>query len=68
MSDCFSLLVFVSVVQVTSMFASRACRSAVMIGTPLNKAKMSSIVKHMAEMEHPWACPHGSVEESKSAH
>jgi hypothetical protein len=41
------------------MFASRACRSSVMIGTALSKSKMSSIVKHMADMEHPWACPHG---------
>jgi DNA mismatch repair protein PMS2 len=49
-------------VQVTSMFASRACRSSVMIGTALSQQKMSSIVRHMADMEHPWACPHGSDE------
>jgi len=45
--------------KVTSMFASRACRSAVMIGTALSKAQMAAIVGHMADMEHPWACPHG---------
>ena len=41
------------------MFASRACRSAVMIGTALKESKMKKIVAHMSDMEHPWACPHG---------
>ena len=42
-----------------SVFASRACRSAVMIGDALDDAAMGVIVRHMGEMEHPWACPHG---------
>ena len=42
-----------------SVFASRACRSAVMVGDALDEAAMSVIVRHMSEMEHPWACPHG---------
>lgn len=42
-----------------SMIASRACRSAVMIGTPLTHAEMRRIVRHMAELEQPWNCPHG---------
>jgi DNA mismatch repair protein PMS2 len=45
--------------KVHRMFASRACRSAVMIGTALDFAQMRKIVDHMADMEHPWNCPHG---------
>ena len=45
--------------RVRSMFASRACRSSVMIGTALNKSRMRQLVDHMAEMENPWSCPHG---------
>ena len=45
--------------KVHRMFASRACRSAVMIGTALDFAEMRKIVDHMADMEHPWNCPHG---------
>ena len=51
--------VMVRLPKVTAMFASRACRSSVMIGTALNRAKMTTIVRHMAELVHPWACPHG---------
>eukprot|EP00039_Didymoeca_costata_P023879 m.8578 g.8578 ORF g.8578 m.8578 type:complete len:899 (-) comp3926_c0_seq1:73-2769(-) len=42
-----------------SMFAMRACRSSVMIGTALSKTKMREIVDHMGTMEQPWNCPHG---------
>lgn len=45
--------------KITKMFASRACRSAVMIGTALSVSKMSQIVKNMALMQQPWNCPHG---------
>ena len=45
--------------KVRSMFASRACRSAVMIGTALTHSEMKRIVRNMARMEHPWQCPHG---------
>ena len=41
------------------MFASRACRKAVMIGTDLNLAKMKEIVKNLNGLEQPWNCPHG---------
>ncbi|GAA6019617.1 hypothetical protein JCM10207_006944 [Rhodosporidiobolus poonsookiae] len=41
------------------MFASRACRKSVMIGRALNVKQMTSIVRHMGEMDQPWACPHG---------
>lgn len=45
--------------RVRAMFASRACRSAVMIGTALTISQMTRLVQHMGEMEHPWNCPHG---------
>ena len=42
-----------------SMFASRACRSAVMIGTALDAPKMASYVRQLATLDQPWNCPHG---------
>ena len=42
-----------------SMFASRACRSAVMIGTALQKNEMKTIVEKMSTLDQPWNCPHG---------
>ena len=41
------------------MFASRACRTAVMIGTALTTPQMKKIVKQMQSVIHPWQCPHG---------
>jgi DNA mismatch repair protein PMS2 len=41
------------------MFASRACRKAVMIGTAIEPKKMTQIVAKLAGLEHPWNCPHG---------
>ncbi len=45
--------------KVRKMFAMRACRSSVMIGKTLNRQQMSSLVRHMGEIEKPWNCPHG---------
>lgn len=45
--------------RVRAMFASRACRKSVMIGTALKKCDMKVLVDHMAEIEKPWNCPHG---------
>ena len=42
-----------------SVFAMRACHGAVRVGDALDEASMGGIVRHMGEMEHPWACPHG---------
>lgn len=42
-----------------AMFASRACRSAVMIGTALNATQMKSIINNLASIDQPWNCPHG---------
>ncbi|KAN0062513.1 ATP-binding mismatch repair protein [Thecaphora frezii] len=42
-----------------AMFASRACRKSVMIGTALKTRQMKRILEHMGEIEQPWNCPHG---------
>ena len=42
-----------------AMFASRACRSSIMIGTALSPGEMEKIVSRLADVEHPWNCPHG---------
>lgn len=39
------------------MFASRACRKAVMIGTALDKPQMRRLVTNMGLLEQPWNCP-----------
>ncbi|XP_049874725.1 mismatch repair endonuclease PMS2 [Pectinophora gossypiella] len=45
--------------RVRAMFASRACRKSVMIGTALSKCDMKKLVDHMGEIDKPWNCPHG---------
>lgn len=45
--------------KIMSMFASRACRTAVMIGTALTTQEMRHIVGQMVDVEQPWNCPHG---------
>lgn len=45
--------------KVQQMFAMKACRKSVMIGTPLTKAAMQKVVGHLGELDHPWNCPHG---------
>ncbi|KDQ51775.1 hypothetical protein JAAARDRAFT_73425 [Jaapia argillacea MUCL 33604] len=42
-----------------AMFASRACRKSVMIGMPLTKKQMTTVIRHMGTMDQPWNCPHG---------
>jgi DNA mismatch repair ATPase MutL len=39
--------------------ASKACRSAVMIGDELIRNKMIDIVHRMSDLKSPWNCPHG---------
>ncbi|BFZ54056.1 ATP-binding mismatch repair protein [Savitreella phatthalungensis] len=41
------------------MFASRACRSSIMIGRALLPAQMRAVLWHMSTMDKPWHCPHG---------
>jgi DNA mismatch repair protein PMS2 len=45
--------------KVRKMFAMRACRSSIMIGTSLSPQKMERAVRHMGEIDKPWNCPHG---------
>lgn len=45
--------------RVRRMLAMRACRGSVMIGKPLTISQMSRLVRHMAELDKPWNCPHG---------
>lgn len=45
--------------RVRSMFASRACRKSIMIGTVLNFSDMRKLIDHMGDIEQPWNCPHG---------
>jgi len=42
-----------------AMFAMRACRKSVMVGMPLARQQMTSVVRHMGTMDQPWHCPHG---------
>lgn len=42
-----------------AMFASRACRSSIMIGKALDRGQMARVVAKMATIEQPWNCPHG---------
>ncbi|TFK72296.1 DNA mismatch repair protein MutL [Pluteus cervinus] len=42
-----------------AMFAMRACRKSVMVGMPLTKQQMLTLVGHMGTMDQPWNCPHG---------
>ncbi|RXG51803.1 Mismatch repair endonuclease PMS2 [Armadillidium vulgare] len=45
--------------RISAMFASRACRKSVMIGTHLSRSQMRKLIDHMSEIEQPWNCPHG---------
>ena len=45
--------------KILSHLASRACRTAIMIGDNLTSAEMSKIVKNLSCLSHPWTCPHG---------
>ncbi|CAE6429001.1 unnamed protein product [Rhizoctonia solani] len=42
-----------------AMFAMRACRSSIMIGTALKHRHMTNMVRNLAGMDQPWNCPHG---------
>jgi len=42
-----------------AMFASRACRSSIMIGTALSQKEMEAVVRKMKSVKAPWDCAHG---------
>ncbi|KAA6403372.1 MAG: hypothetical protein EZS28_001108 [Streblomastix strix] len=45
--------------RVRMMFASKACRSSVMVGKALTLSEMKLILNHMSELDSCWSCPHG---------
>lgn len=42
-----------------AMFASRACRSSIMIGTALSQREMEGVVQKLADVDQPFTCAHG---------
>ena len=50
---------FIRIPKLVTMFASRACRSAIMIGTALQHQEMKSVVGRLESIDQPWNCPHG---------
>jgi len=59
MEDLESLAKLIRPFKFRSLFASRACRKAVMIGDVLDFKTMTSIVRSLEGLEQPWNCPHG---------
>jgi len=51
--------VLVRLPKAVAMFASRACRSSIMIGTALSRKEMIVLVLKMKEVKRPWICAHG---------
>lgn len=45
--------------KISSIFASRACRKSIMIGTTLTEATMKRVVSNLSQLDQPWNCPHG---------
>jgi len=45
--------------KLSSLFASKACRSSVMIGTSLHIPEMTKLVHQLGTLDQPWNCPHG---------
>jgi len=45
--------------KVIAMLASRACRTAIMIGTALDKKEMYRVLGNLPELDVPWICAHG---------
>ena len=50
---------FVRIPKLVTMFASRACRSSIMIGTAMPHQDMKVVVGRLEEIDQPWNCPHG---------
>ena len=40
--------------RIRSMFASRACRKAVMVGDSLTPIQMKNLIHHLGELQQPW--------------
>jgi DNA mismatch repair protein PMS2 len=44
---------------VRDVLASRACRSAIMVGRALRHGEMVRELRNMVGLDQPWNCPHG---------
>ncbi|KAK9462253.1 uncharacterized protein V1516DRAFT_308052 [Lipomyces oligophaga] len=45
--------------RVRKLFAMKACRSSIMIGTALKTDRMRRIIDNLGTLDKPWNCPHG---------
>jgi DNA mismatch repair protein PMS2 len=45
--------------KVWKLMASRACRSAIMVGKALRVSEMEKVVANLGMLQQPWNCPHG---------
>ncbi|KAI5193028.1 DNA mismatch repair protein PMS2 [Nematocida minor] len=45
--------------ELRKILASKACRTSIMIGQPLNMQKMKDILNNLSLTTRPWNCPHG---------
>lgn len=45
--------------KIEALLASRACRSAIMIGRWLKRDQMRRVLSGLARLHQPWNCPHG---------
>lgn len=58
-SSSSSSLASLRLPKLVSVFASRACRSSIMIGSSLSQQEMRTVVTNLGTIEQPWNCPHG---------
>ncbi|KAH9385649.1 DNA mismatch repair protein PMS2 [Nematocida major] len=45
--------------ELRKILASKACRSSIMIGRPLNMQEMKRVLSSLSKTTRPWNCPHG---------
>ncbi|CCG25664.1 Pms1 DNA mismatch repair factor [Candida orthopsilosis Co 90-125] len=45
--------------KIRNILAMKACRSSIMIGSPLSRGKMTQVVQNLSRLDKPWNCPHG---------
>lgn len=58
-NDFFQVAKLIRPKKFRDMFASRACRKAVMIGTEIDNRRMTEILNNLVKISQPWNCPHG---------
>eukprot|EP00501_MAST-03F_sp_TOSAG23-6_P000283 GSMAST32.ASY1.ANO1.289.1 assembled CDS len=50
---------YVRLPKLIAMYASRACRTSIMIGSALSRQQMQKILYNLTTLNQPWNCPHG---------